>query len=127
MFSQLHLKHPHVKINNEVVEPSNDMLHKYKGTKHFIAAHLGKSYYTLLLTLPVNGYLCCFSFFNSFSSVRVSTTPGLDHINFAWNKMTASEFEKHWQEKTSGKKMDFIHMIQVLTFSFILSTLVIVI
>lgn len=40
MFTQLHLKHPHVKINNEVVEPSNDMLHKYKGTKHFIAAHL---------------------------------------------------------------------------------------
>ncbi|XDV30696.1 hypothetical protein PO909_033551 [Leuciscus waleckii] len=76
MFTQLHLKHPHVKINNEVVEPSNDMLHKYK--------------------------------------VRVSTTPGLDHINFAWNKMTASEFEKHWQEKNSGKKMDFIHMIQML-------------
>jgi len=83
-----------------------------------------KSYYTLLLTLPVNGYLCCFSFFNSFCSVRVSTTPGLDHINFVWNKMTASEFEKHWQEKNSGEKMDFIHMIQVLTFSLILSTLI---
>ncbi|RXN06107.1 histamine N-methyltransferase [Labeo rohita] len=76
MLAQLRLKHPHVKVDNEVVEPSVDMLHKYK--------------------------------------VRVSTTPDLDHINFKWNKMTASEFEKHWQEKNPGKKMDFIHMIQML-------------
>lgn len=48
-----------------------------------------------------------------FCLVRVSTTPDLDHINFEWNKMTASEFEKHWQEKKPGKRMDFIHMIQV--------------
>ncbi|XP_051564773.1 histamine N-methyltransferase isoform X4 [Myxocyprinus asiaticus] len=76
MLAQLRLKHPHVKVDNEVVEPSIDMLHKYK--------------------------------------VRVSTTPNLDYINFKWNKMTASEFEKHWQEKNLGKKMDFIHMIQML-------------
>ncbi|XP_051998945.1 histamine N-methyltransferase [Xyrauchen texanus] len=77
MLAQLRLKHPHVKVDNEVVEPSIDMLHKYK--------------------------------------VRVSTTPNLDYINFKWNKMTASEFEKHWQEKNLGKKIfDFIHMIQML-------------
>ncbi|NP_001003636.1 histamine N-methyltransferase isoform X1 [Danio rerio] len=76
MLAQLHLKHPHVKVDNEVVEPSNDMLYKYKA--------------------------------------RVSTSPDLAYINFTWNKMTASEFEKQWQEKTPEKKMDFIHMIQML-------------
>ncbi|KAA0715900.1 Histamine N-methyltransferase [Triplophysa tibetana] len=76
MLAQLHMKHPHVKVDNEVVEPSKDMLHKYK--------------------------------------VRVSTTPNLDYINFTWNEMTAAEFEKHWQEKHLGKKMDFVHMIQML-------------
>uniref|UniRef100_A0A8C1A1W1 Histamine N-methyltransferase n=1 Tax=Cyprinus carpio carpio TaxID=630221 RepID=A0A8C1A1W1_CYPCA len=76
MLAQLHLKLPHAKVINKVVEPSNDMLHKYK--------------------------------------VRVSTTPDLDYINFTWNKMTASELEKHWQEKNPGEKMDFIHMIQML-------------
>ncbi|XP_065105108.1 histamine N-methyltransferase-like [Paramisgurnus dabryanus] len=76
MLAQLHFKHPLVKVNNEVVEPSTDMLHKYK--------------------------------------VLVSKTPNLDYINFTWNKMTASEFEKHWQEKNLGKKMDFIHLIQML-------------
>ncbi|XP_073668098.1 histamine N-methyltransferase-like [Paramisgurnus dabryanus] len=76
MLAQLHMKHPQVKVNNEVVEPSTDMLHKYK--------------------------------------VLVSKTPNLDYINFTWNKMTASEFEKHWQEKNLGKKMDFIHLIQML-------------
>lgn len=40
MLAQLHLKHPHVKVDNEVVEPSNDMLHKYKGTSHFTDAHI---------------------------------------------------------------------------------------
>ncbi|TRY98319.1 hypothetical protein DNTS_031702 [Danionella cerebrum] len=76
MLAQLHQKHPNVKIDNKVVEPSDEMLHKYK--------------------------------------VRVSETPGLDHVDFTWNKMTASEFEEHWKEKQSGKKMDFIHMIQML-------------
>ncbi|XP_065105103.1 histamine N-methyltransferase-like [Paramisgurnus dabryanus] len=76
ILAQLHMKHPQVKVNNEVVEPSTDMLHKYK--------------------------------------VLVSKTPNLDYINFTWNKMTASEFEKHWQEKNLGKKMDFIHLIQML-------------
>ncbi|XP_065148872.2 histamine N-methyltransferase-like [Paramisgurnus dabryanus] len=76
MLAQLHMKHPQVKVNNEVVEPSTDMLHKYK--------------------------------------VLASKTPNLDYINFSWNKMTASEFEKHWQERKLGKKMDFIHLIQML-------------
>ncbi|XP_065105101.1 histamine N-methyltransferase-like [Paramisgurnus dabryanus] len=76
MLAQLHMKHPHVRVDNEVVEPSTDMLHKYK--------------------------------------VLVSKTPNLDYINFTWNKMTASEFEKHWQEINLGKKMDFIHLIQML-------------
>ncbi|XP_073711168.1 histamine N-methyltransferase isoform X6 [Misgurnus anguillicaudatus] len=78
ILAQLHMKHPQVKVNNEVVEPSTDMLHKYK--------------------------------------VLVSNTPNLDYINFTWNKMTASEFEKHWQEKNLGIKMDFIHLIQMLYF-----------
>lgn len=43
----------------------------------------------------------------------VSKTPNLEYINFAWNKKTASEFEKHWAENNMAKKMDFIHMIQV--------------
>nr|XP_055072376.1 histamine N-methyltransferase-like isoform X1 [Misgurnus anguillicaudatus] len=76
MLAQLHMKHPQVKVDNEVVEPSTDMLHKYKGL--------------------------------------VSKTPNLDYINFTWNKMTALEFEKHWQEENLGEKMDFIHLIQML-------------
>ncbi|KAL0966878.1 hypothetical protein UPYG_G00301280 [Umbra pygmaea] len=43
----------------------------------------------------------------------VSQKPNLDYIKFNWNKMTAAEFEKHWK-KNYTKKMDFIHMIQVL-------------
>ncbi|KAG7466941.1 hypothetical protein MATL_G00147730 [Megalops atlanticus] len=76
MLSQLCLKHPGVKVDNEVVEPSIDMLYNYK--------------------------------------MLVSKTPNLEHINFTWNKMTSSEFEKHWREKNITKKMDFIHMIQML-------------
>lgn len=61
-------------------------------------------------------YSFCFSWFAvSFHLVRVSTTPNLDYINFTWNEMTAAEFEKHWQEKHLGKKMDFVHMIQVMS------------
>uniref|UniRef100_A0A8C7JZK1 Histamine N-methyltransferase n=1 Tax=Oncorhynchus kisutch TaxID=8019 RepID=A0A8C7JZK1_ONCKI len=40
--------------------------------------------------------------------------PNLDYIKFTWNKMTATEFEKDWREKNYTKKMDFIHMIQML-------------
>ncbi|XP_072541070.1 histamine N-methyltransferase-like [Salminus brasiliensis] len=76
MLGQLRLKHPEAKVDNEVVEPSGDMIYKYK--------------------------------------VLVSKTPGLDHITFRWNKMTSSEFEKDWKERSSEKKMDFIHMIQML-------------
>ncbi|KAJ8255680.1 hypothetical protein COCON_G00195440 [Conger conger] len=76
MLSQLQLKHPGLKVDNEVVEPSDEMLYNYK--------------------------------------VLVSKTPNLEHVNFKWNKMTASEFENHWQEKNLTKKMDFIHMIQML-------------
>ena len=53
-------------------------------------------------------------FLSLFCAVLVSKTPNLEHVNFKWNKMTASEFEKHWQEKNLTKNMDFIHMIQVL-------------
>ncbi|XP_061082464.1 histamine N-methyltransferase-like [Conger conger] len=78
MLSQLQLKHPGLKVDNEVVEPSDEMLYNYK--------------------------------------VLVSKTPNLEHVNFKWNKMTASEFENHWQEKNLTKKMDFIHMIEMLYF-----------
>ncbi|KAJ8255290.1 hypothetical protein GJAV_G00203200 [Gymnothorax javanicus] len=44
----------------------------------------------------------------------VSKTPDLEDVKFNWNKMTASEFEKHWREEKLTKKMDFIHMIQML-------------
>ncbi|XP_034042292.1 histamine N-methyltransferase-like [Thalassophryne amazonica] len=44
----------------------------------------------------------------------VSEKPGLDHIKFTWNTMTASEFEELWKEKKVTKKADFIHMIQML-------------
>uniref|UniRef100_A0A673XQD2 Histamine N-methyltransferase n=1 Tax=Salmo trutta TaxID=8032 RepID=A0A673XQD2_SALTR len=76
MFSQLHLKHPAVTVDNQVVEPSAQQLHLYK--------------------------------------VLVSQKPNLDYIKFTWNKMTATEFEKHWKENHLTKKMDFIHMIQML-------------
>uniref|UniRef100_A0A674DVJ8 Histamine N-methyltransferase n=1 Tax=Salmo trutta TaxID=8032 RepID=A0A674DVJ8_SALTR len=45
--------------------------------------------------------------------VLVSQKPNLDDIKFTWNKMTATEFEMDWREKNYTKKMDFIHMIQI--------------
>ncbi|XP_037344397.1 histamine N-methyltransferase-like [Pungitius pungitius] len=44
----------------------------------------------------------------------VSQKPGLDHVKFSWNQMTATEFEEHWRAKAVTKKADFIHMIQML-------------
>ncbi|XP_060786484.1 histamine N-methyltransferase-like isoform X2 [Neoarius graeffei] len=44
----------------------------------------------------------------------VSKTLGLDHITFRFNKMTASEFERDWKQRNTDRKMDFIHMIQML-------------
>ncbi|XP_030642849.1 histamine N-methyltransferase-like [Chanos chanos] len=76
MLAQLHMKHPGIRVDNEVVEPSSEMLHKYK--------------------------------------VLVSKTSDLDYINFTWHKMTASEFEEHWKEENIMKRMDFIHMVQML-------------
>uniref|UniRef100_UPI0037E8399A histamine N-methyltransferase-like n=1 Tax=Semicossyphus pulcher TaxID=241346 RepID=UPI0037E8399A len=76
MLSKLHMKHPGVTVDNEVVEPSSQQLHNYR--------------------------------------VLVSQKPGLDYINFTWNKMTSSEFEQHWKVKKMTKKADFIHMIQML-------------
>lgn len=32
MLSELHKKHPEVVVDNEVVEPSSQQLHNYKGT-----------------------------------------------------------------------------------------------
>ncbi|XP_066543112.1 histamine N-methyltransferase-like [Hoplias malabaricus] len=76
MLHQLRLKHPDAKVDNEVVEPSGDMLHRYKEL--------------------------------------VSKTPDLDHITFRFNKMTSSEFEENWKQSNTDKKMDFIHLIQML-------------
>lgn len=39
MLSQLRLKHPGVTVDNEVVEPSGQQLHNYRGTA-FIDTHL---------------------------------------------------------------------------------------
>ncbi|KAM9486071.1 histamine N-methyltransferase-like isoform 2-T2 [Clarias gariepinus] len=76
ILSQLHTKYPEASMENEVVEPSGDMLHKYKDL--------------------------------------VSKMPGLDHITFRWNQMTASEFESDWKQRNTDKTLDFIHMIQML-------------
>lgn len=46
--------------------------------------------------------------------VLVSKTQNLEYINFTWNKMTASEFEEHWRKNNMTKKIDFLHMIQML-------------
>lgn len=46
--------------------------------------------------------------------VLVSQKPDLDYIKFNWNTMTASEFEEHWKAEKATKKVDFIHMIQML-------------
>uniref|UniRef100_A0A3Q0SC53 Histamine N-methyltransferase n=1 Tax=Amphilophus citrinellus TaxID=61819 RepID=A0A3Q0SC53_AMPCI len=46
--------------------------------------------------------------------VLVSQKPDLDYVNFHWNTMTASEFEEHWKAEKITKKVDFIHMIQML-------------
>ncbi|XP_028846568.1 histamine N-methyltransferase [Denticeps clupeoides] len=76
MLSQLHRRLPGVTVDNEVVEPSSEMMHKYKAL--------------------------------------VSDTRDLDYVNFIWNKMTACEFQKRWKENKLEKKIDFIHMIQML-------------
>ncbi|KAK3568734.1 hypothetical protein QTP86_015407, partial [Hemibagrus guttatus] len=44
----------------------------------------------------------------------VAKKPGLDHITFRFNKMTASEFESDWKQRNTDQKLDFIHMIQML-------------
>ncbi|XP_066497279.1 histamine N-methyltransferase-like [Hoplias malabaricus] len=75
---QLRLLYPETKVDNEVVEPSGDMLHRYKEL--------------------------------------VSKTPDLDHITFRFNEMTASEFMENWKQRNTDKKMDFIHLIQMLYF-----------
>lgn len=46
--------------------------------------------------------------------VLVAQTLGLDHITFRFNKMTASEFESDWKQRDANRKLDFIHMIQML-------------
>ncbi|KAK3568680.1 hypothetical protein QTP86_012871 [Hemibagrus guttatus] len=76
ILTQLHAKHPEARVENDVVEPSGDMLYKYK--------------------------------------VLVAKTPGLDHISFRFNKMTAIEFESDWKQRNTDRKLDFIHMIQML-------------
>ncbi|XP_068187645.1 histamine N-methyltransferase-like [Antennarius striatus] len=44
----------------------------------------------------------------------VSQTPGLGYITYSWNEMTAQEFQDQWKERQTAKKVDFIHMIQML-------------
>ncbi|TSV15279.1 Histamine N-methyltransferase [Bagarius yarrelli] len=44
----------------------------------------------------------------------LSKTPGLEHVTFHWNKMTATEFENDWKKNNSDRKMHFINMIQML-------------
>ncbi|XP_053733170.1 histamine N-methyltransferase isoform X1 [Synchiropus splendidus] len=44
----------------------------------------------------------------------VAKKQDLDHVTFDWNKMTASEFAEDWKAKKMTKKVDFIHMIQML-------------
>ncbi|KAK3505911.1 hypothetical protein QTP70_019243 [Hemibagrus guttatus] len=44
----------------------------------------------------------------------VAKTLGLDHITFRFNKMTASEVESDWKQRNTDRKLDFIHMIQML-------------
>ncbi|XP_051937495.1 histamine N-methyltransferase-like [Hippocampus zosterae] len=46
--------------------------------------------------------------------VLLSQKSDLDYIIFKWNKMTAIEFEEQWKLKEITKKIDFIHMIQML-------------
>ncbi|XP_060773357.1 histamine N-methyltransferase-like isoform X3 [Neoarius graeffei] len=41
-------------------------------------------------------------------------TPGLDHATFRFHMMTASAFESDWKQRNPDRKMDFIHMIQML-------------
>ncbi|XP_055086362.1 histamine N-methyltransferase-like [Periophthalmus magnuspinnatus] len=45
---------------------------------------------------------------------RVAQVSHLDPVKFAWNEMTSSEFEEQWRQRNVTKKVDFIHMIQVL-------------
>ncbi|KAG8548212.1 hypothetical protein GDO81_026155 [Engystomops pustulosus] len=45
---------------------------------------------------------------------RVAKTPGLENINFIWNKKTSIEFELQVKEEKTERKYDFIHMIQML-------------
>ncbi|XP_068600649.1 histamine N-methyltransferase-like [Brachionichthys hirsutus] len=46
----------------------------------------------------------------------VSQTPGLDHVTFNWNQMTAEVFEEQWKGNNMTKKADLIHMFQMLYF-----------
>ncbi|KAI5106752.1 histamine N-methyltransferase [Silurus meridionalis] len=62
-------------------------------------------------------YLKAFELFLERSSehqILVAKTLGLDHITFKFNKMTASEFESDWKQRNTDRKLDFIHMIQMM-------------
>ncbi|XP_068188021.1 histamine N-methyltransferase-like [Antennarius striatus] len=76
MLSALHLKNPHITVDNEVVELNPQQLSDFRDL--------------------------------------VSLTPGLDYIRFHWYEMTAEEFEEQWKEKKMTKKVDLIHMFQML-------------
>ncbi|XP_048863775.1 histamine N-methyltransferase-like isoform X2 [Brienomyrus brachyistius] len=76
ILSQLRKVLPDVKVDCDMVEPSEPMLEKCKDV--------------------------------------MLRTPNLENVNFTWNQMTASEFEKHWRGRQPEKNVDFIHMIQML-------------
>ncbi|XP_068600098.1 histamine N-methyltransferase-like [Brachionichthys hirsutus] len=52
-------------------------------------------------------------FFHQYKDL-VSQTPGLDYINCSWKQLTVEEFEKDWKENETTKKVDLIHMFQML-------------
>ncbi|XP_062434906.1 carnosine N-methyltransferase 2 [Rhea pennata] len=44
----------------------------------------------------------------------VNQAPGLQNVSFIWHQLTSSEYEQQMKEKSTHKKFDFIHMIQML-------------
>ncbi|KAJ0066213.1 hypothetical protein NL108_004120 [Boleophthalmus pectinirostris] len=44
----------------------------------------------------------------------VNQNSHFDFVKFTWNEMTDTEFEEHWKQKNITKKVDFIHMVEML-------------
>lgn len=54
MLSELHMKHPGVTVDNEVVEPSGQQMHNYKGTAENVA------FYCILLLNAEKCFIAAF-------------------------------------------------------------------